>query len=111
MPASSSSFFRIRFRTIILLIVVAMILWSALSYWQEYTENSARRARELLSPPVGMECRIRASGNQSVQWEGKIVEQSDRWIVLQLAADPNEPGTPAKQVWIPRERIESIEIY
>lgn len=107
MPTAPRSIFRIRYRTAILLLALAMIVWSGFSYWSEYSENSARRARELLAPPMDVNCSILVSGNEPVLWRGKIVEQSDRWIVLQLSSDPN---TPDKQVWIPRERIESIEI-
>ena len=87
-----------------------MIVWSAFSYWTEYSENSVRRARELLAPPLGANCSIKASGNQSMLYHGKIVEQSERWIVLQLTADDPTLNPLAKQVWIPRERIEAIEI-
>ncbi len=110
MSTAPRSFFRIRYRTAILLLVLAMILWSAFSYWSEYSENSARRARELLAPPLGVPCSIAVIGNEPRVLQGKIVDQSDRWIVLQQNPEPDTPNVPGTQVWIPRERVESIQI-
>ncbi len=111
MATAPRSFFRIRYRTAILLLVAGMILWSGFSYWSEYSENSARRARELHAPPLGVTCTVKAVSDEPLEWIGKITEQSERWIVLQTVPDPNSPNTPTKHVWIPRERIESIEVY
>lgn len=107
MSTPARSFFRIRFRTIIFLLVVAMVFWSAASYWNEYSENAARRARELLAPPVGVECLIEYEGEGVRSLVGAIVDQSDRWIVVRPSSDPN---TPTKPVWIPRERVLMIEV-
>ncbi len=110
MATAPRSIFRIRYRTAILLLALAMILWSGFSYWSEYSENSARRARELLAPPVGVNCSVSVSGNEPALWRGKIIEQSERWIVLQQFPDPKTPNLVRNRVWIPRERVESIEI-
>ncbi len=107
MASAPRSFFRIRYRTAILLLAVGMILWSGFSYWYEYSENSARRARELHAPPLGVTCTVKAISAEQLEWTGKIIEQSERWIVLQTAPDHNNP---MKHVWIPRERIESIAV-
>ena len=110
MSAAPRSMFRIRYRTIILLMVVGLISWSAFSYWKEYSENSARRARELLAPPLGVRCRVEfdaTHGRPSLL--GQIVQQSDRWIVLEV--DPEDPSRPAPQFWLPREQVLLIEIF
>ncbi|MDZ4658478.1 MAG: hypothetical protein SH868_12945 [Bythopirellula sp.] len=111
MATAPRSIFRIRYRTAILLLALAMILWSGFSYWSEYSENSARRARELLAPPTGVNCSVAVSGNEPVLWRGKITEQSERWIVLQPSSDSKKPDVTRNRVWIPRERVESIEIH
>jgi hypothetical protein len=103
-------FFRVRYRTIILLMVVAMIMWSGFSYWTEYSENTAQRARELLAPPVGVFCRIELDAEGQPNVRGVIVDQSERWIVVQPARDPETPDTPAPPVWIPRGRVLLIEV-
>ncbi len=121
MATAARSFFRIRYRTAILLLALAMIVWSGFSYWSEYSENSARRARELLAPPSGTYCSIVLSAvdlgltgmppratelnGTATYIRGKIVEQSDHWFVVQVSY----PNTPDKQVWIPRERVLLIE--
>ena len=110
MSTAPRSLFRIRYRTIILLMVVAMILWSGFSYWTEFSENAARRARELLAPPLGVECRLVMDGGDSPTLVGEIVEQSERWLVVQPARRPDTPNTPTNPVWIPRERVLMIEV-
>jgi hypothetical protein len=90
-------------------LAVGMIVWSAFSYWTEYSENSARRARELLAPPLGVDCMITLDDSEAKRYGGKIVRQSDRWIVLKPAPSRILPDFPTFNVWIPRERILSIE--
>lgn len=102
--------FRVRYRTIILLMVVAMILWSGFSYWTEYSENAARRARELLAPPLGVLCRIELTANNKPDVLGQIIEQSERWIVVQLVRNPDLPNSQTDRVWIPREQVLLIEV-
>lgn len=109
MSTAPRPFWRIRYRTAILLLALAMVLWSVFSYWSEYSENAARRARDLLAPPVGVGCTITLDTGEYQQFNGKIIEQSDRWIVLQQSAEPNAPA-PRPNVWIPRERILTIEV-
>jgi hypothetical protein len=110
MSTAPRPFWRIRYRTAILLLALAMVLWSGFSYWSEYSENAARRARDLLAPPVGLGCTITLDTGEYQQLNGKIIDQSDRWIVLQQSADPNAPNNPRPNVWVPRERVLTIEV-
>jgi len=110
MSTASRSLFRVRYRTIILLMVVAMILWSGLSYWTEYSENAARRAREMLAPPVGVFCRIELDTAKAADIRGEIIDQSERWIVVQPSRNREAPNTATDPVWIPRERVLMIEV-
>ena len=91
------------------LLALAMVVWSAFSYWSEYSENAARRARDLLAPPLGAGCTITLDTGEYQQFTGKIIEQSDRWIVLQQAGEANAPN-PRPNVWITRERVLTIEV-
>jgi hypothetical protein len=109
MSTAPRPFWRIRYRTTILLLALAMVVWSLFSYWSEYSENAARRARDLLSPPLGVGCKITLDTGEYQQLSGKIIEQSDRWIVLQ-PAEQDAPTNPRPNVWIPRERILTIEV-
>lgn len=90
--------------------VVAMILWSGFSYWTEYSENAARRARDLLAPPVGVFCRIELDAENKPDVLGEIIDQSERWIVMQPSRNPESPNTPTNLVWIPREKVLLIEV-
>ncbi len=103
------SIFRLRIRTVLLLFAVGMIVWSVFSYWTEYSENSVRRARELLAPPLGANCTISLDGTEAAVASGKIVDQSDRWIVLQQKPPADEPNSTGEQIWIPRERVLLIQ--
>jgi hypothetical protein len=110
MSTAPRPFWRIRYRTAILLLALAMVLWSGFSYWSEYSENAARRARDLLAPPQGVSCTITLDTDGRESLSGKIVEQSDRWIVLQQPAEQNTPNNPRSNIWVPRERILTIEV-
>jgi hypothetical protein len=110
MSTAPRPFFRIRYRTALLLLAAAMVLWSGFSYWSEYSENAARRAREMLAPPTGANCTITLDTEQHPQFHGKIIEQSDRWIVLHQPADRNAPNNPRPNVWIPRERVLTVQV-
>jgi hypothetical protein len=109
MSTAPRPFWRIRYRTAILLLALAMVVWSLFSYWSEYSENAARRARDLLAPPLGVECTITLDTGEYQQYYGRIIEQSERWVVLQQSAKPNGPA-PRPNIWIPRERILTIEV-
>lgn len=107
----------------VLLLALLVIFWSGFSYWSEYSENAARVARERLAPPLGVRCQVVFSGadlgieNMSPAFgtvngaknfvTGKIVDQSERWIVL--SSEPvNEQS--AEKIWIPRERVMLIRV-
>jgi hypothetical protein len=110
MSTAPRPFFRIRYRTALLLLAAAMVLWSGFSYWSEYSENAARRAREMLAPPLGVGCTITLDTGEYQQYNGKIVEQSERWIVLQQPVEQNASTNPPPNVWIPREQVLMIEV-
>jgi hypothetical protein len=110
MSTAPRPFWRIRYRTAILLLALAMVVWSLFSYWSEYSENAARRARDLLAPPLGVGCTITLDNESREQLNGKIIEQSERWIVLHQPAEQGAPNITRPNVWIPRERILTIEV-
>jgi hypothetical protein len=110
MSTTPRPFWRIRYRTAILLLVLAMVLWSGFSYWSEYSENAARRARDLLAPPQGPHCAITLDVEGRERLFGTIVEQSERWIVLRETHGEGSPTESRRTVWIPRERVLLIEI-
>ena len=97
--------FRLRYRTLVILMALLVILWSGVSYWMEYTENAAQRARELLAPPLSVTCNVELEGGKS--FHGKILEQSERWIVLE---PPPNTESKSRRTWIPRERILFIKM-
>jgi hypothetical protein len=110
MSTAPRSLFRIRYRTIIMLMVVALILWSGFSYWTEYSDNAARRARELLAPPVGVFCRVELDADNQADLVGRIVDQSERWLVLEVERNNDTPSRQVQQTWVPRERVLMIEV-
>ncbi|TWU29712.1 hypothetical protein Pla144_04910 [Bythopirellula polymerisocia] len=107
----------------VLLLALMVILWSGFSYWSEYSDNAARIARERLAPPVGVRCQIVFSGEDlgiermpptpamvngaTNSVTGKIVDQSERWIVL---ASESTDERSATKIWIPRERVLLIRV-
>ncbi|MEM8943879.1 MAG: hypothetical protein AAGD11_01755 [Planctomycetota bacterium] len=113
MPESGKSWLRVRWRTLFLLVIATIVGWSAYSYWQEYREQAAKRARELMAPSVGKTCwvifRNAESGIDRAKYgpasiegtensvRGTFVKLNDEWIVLR--APSNE------QLWIPREHV------
>ena len=112
MSAGGRPRFRVRLRTLLLLITVAVVAWSISSYWTDYRDRAERRARELLSPQVGAKCTVifrpeelgtkhallkpGEVGGVSNSVYGGFVQHNDKWIVLE---------TGEEQLWIPRERV------
>lgn len=112
----------LRYRTVLVWLLVGLVVWSVTSYWLEYSENAARRARERLAPPLGSVCRVVFSGddlgiaNMSPRsttingvensLTGILVDQSERWLVLQ----PVSAETSTAKIWIPRERVLLIRV-
>lgn len=113
MAQTEKSWFRLRWRTLFLLVLLSVTGWSLYSYWAEYTELAARKARETMSPPVGSTCtvllrrdelgiksnRLTPMTTDSVpnNVRGKFMKLNDEWIVLESSEN--------KQVWIPREHV------
>jgi len=103
MPENSKSWFRLRWRTLLLLIVLGAVAWSGYSYWSEYSEQAARKARELMAPAVGANCKIELGDKNSVS--GIFVKLNDEWIVL------SEDSTDSKaETWIPRENVQRMRV-
>jgi len=113
MPENGKTWFRLRWRTLFLLVVLSAVAWSAYSYWSEYSEHATRKAREMMAPSVGAECtailrkdelgldssRLMPMEIQGVTnyVRGKFVQLNDDWIVL---------ATPSKQqLWLPRQHV------
>jgi predicted negative regulator of RcsB-dependent stress response len=96
MSVNRKSWFRLRLRTILLLLVGVLVAWSGYSYWSDYQTHAARKAREMLAPSVGAVCTVTLDGDKRVS--GKFVELNDDWIVLKFAEGK-------EQLWIPRDRI------
>ena len=111
MPDSGKTWFRLRWRTLFLLVIAGVVGWSAYSYWSEYSERAARKARVLMAPAVGAHCTVlfravamknssdRPSPEQAV---GKFVKLNDDWIVLAEAEGP--------EVWVSREQVLLIRV-
>jgi len=113
MPENSKAWFRLRWRTMLLLAIAGTVGWSAYSYWSEYREQAARKAREVMAPAVGAQCTILyrkeelgATTNRltpvqiegvSNDVQGKFVKLNDDWIVLVA------PG--GQQLWVPRDHV------
>ncbi len=107
--------FRFRFRTLLVLTMLAVIGLSLYSYWADYLDQSTRRQRELLSPARGAHCTVvlrrellDIEGTDPGRAErdgvansvgGLFVMMNDQWIVLggQSAGQP--------QQWVPREHV------
>lgn len=110
----------LRFRTLVWLVLLATVALSLYSYWADYTERTARRERELLSPAAGDFCKVVLRGDalgmeqmpavasqiEGVKnfVEGRFVTMNDQWLKLDGAA----AGDP--QQWIPRANVLVIEV-
>jgi len=113
MSENGKSWFRLRWKTLFLLAITGAVGWSAYSYWTEYSEHAARKAREMMAPAAGTQCtailrkdelgldssRLMPMEIQGVTnyVRGKFVQLNDDWIVL---TTPEE-----QQLWIPREHV------
>ena len=112
--------FRVRLRTLVVLILLVTIGLSVYSYWSDYSERSRRLERELLSPNRGDFCTVVLKRDQvSVERasptagnvngvdndvSGRFVLMNNEWIVLA----GNNDGDP--QQWIPRENIRLLRV-
>jgi|GEM_PF-1719919 len=118
MAENGKAWFRLRWRTLFLLVVLGAIGWSAYSYWSEYSEQATRKARELMSPTVGTQCTV-IFRNEELGLEqamltpmvidgvqnsvrGTFVKINDDWVVLASAQ--------GEQFWVPREHVLLLRI-
>lgn len=115
MSEPNRRWFRIRLRTLLLLILLAVIGMSVYSYWTDYRREQQRRARQLPFPAIGEPCTVvftgHALGVDLIPFEWAEVDGtarslsarfravSDHWVVLQ-ASPPDDA-----LVWIPRENV------
>lgn len=113
MPENGKTWFRLRWRTLFMLVLVGLVGWSAYSYWSEYSELAARKAREMMAPSVGAQCTVIFRKDElglntshldglvvsgvTNYVQGKFVKLNDEWIVLTSRAE--------KQIWIPRDHV------
>lgn len=111
---------RVRLRTLVVWIFLAVLGLSAFSYWSEYSERTQRRDRELLSPAPGSACTVvlkrdlvgiprvspapsKVDGVEN-SVSGRFRLMNDQWIVLDGATDQSP------QQWIPRENVLVIQV-
>lgn len=121
MTAVSRPWYRLRIRTILSAGVLAVAAWSLYSFWSDYAERSARRARELMAPTVGANCRVvfrsdalgvERSGARAAEVNGStnhvsgvFMRMNDRWMVL----EGRDRGGVKIRRWIPVEQILVVE--
>ena len=127
MTAAARPWYRLRIRTILAAGVLAVVAWSLYSFWSDYAERAARRARELMAPTVGANCRVvfrsdalgvERSGARAAQINildfnnrsrnhlaGVFVRMNDQWLVL----ESQEAGGANIRRWIPVEQILVVE--
>lgn len=86
-----------------LLLIAGVVGWSVYSYWSEYSEAAAKRARESMSPSAGANCTVSLLDSKALS--GKFVKLNDEWIVLQ----PNEENSK-QEIWIPRESVSHMRV-
>ncbi len=118
--ASPRRFFGLRLRTLVWLVLLTTVSLFVYSYWSDYAERAARRAREMLSPVTGDLCTVvlrgdalglnqmpaRATSVDGIEnfVRGRFVLMNDQWLKLEGVA----AGAP--QQWIPRENVLLIEV-
>lgn len=121
MNESPRRWYRLRLRTLLLLVLLTTVGWSVYSYWSDYQDEAARRERELLSPPRGAMCTAifrreligvarMAPGPATIDGvnnavRGRFVLMNDDWIVLADVANGD-----TRQQWIPRENVLLLEV-
>jgi len=98
-----SSLLRIRWRTLLLGLIILVVAWSGYSYWSDYRDRAARKARETLSPQAGAICTVTCRKTDQVH-RGPFVQMNDHWLVL----GPTAEGAP--QLWIPRGHIDFLQV-
>jgi hypothetical protein len=110
--------FRFRLRTLLFVTMLVVIAAACYSYWTDYSEQAARRERELLSPARGAACTVIlrdealgvASAAGRPAWRdrddnfvaGKFYLMNDDWVVVDLA--------DGAQQWIPRAHVLMLRV-
>ncbi len=106
MGESPRRWFRFRIRTLLLLTLVTVIVMTCYSYWSDYSDQAARRQRELLAPAKGAYCTVfldpaaAADGDKFVF--GRFFLMNDEWLVLD--------GENKRQEWIPRKYVKRLQV-
>jgi len=99
-----SSLLRIRWRTLLLGLLVFVVSWSGYSYWTDYRDQATRKARELLSPPSGALCTVFTLQEIDQVHRGRFIQMNDHWLVLDPVAED------APQLWIRLEHIALLTV-
>jgi hypothetical protein len=110
--------FRFRLRTLLLATMLVVIAAACYSYWTDYSEQAARRERELLSPARGAACTVIlrddalgvAPSTDRSSWRdrrdnviaGKFYLMNGEWVVLDLP--------DGAQQWIPRAHVLMLRV-
>jgi len=121
MSSASRPWYRLRIRTLILLLILAVVAWSVYSYWSDYSQRTARVSRELMTPTAGTSCRVLFRGDalglesSGIRWGevngvansvgGEFVKMNDQWLVIE-----SQQSEKTLERWIPREQVLFIEI-
>ena len=108
---------RLRLRTWLLLFLLVLAAWSVASYWIEYRDQAARRARESMAPAVGAYCKIvfdsaavgiERSGTRATEiagapnyLAGQFVKMNAEWVVIKIGG---------KDEWIARDKVLFMEV-
>ena len=111
MSENGRTWFRLRWRTLFLLVIAGVVGWSAYSYWAEYSDIAARRAREMMAPPVGAKCTVELNGDDEAV-TGRFVMLNDTWIVFrEVTSTGRKPSSSSSQrIWIPRDSVRLIRV-
>lgn len=108
---------RLRLRTWLGLLLLLVVVWSIASYWTEYRDQAARRARENMAPGAGDHCTVvfasnavglEQSGARSAEINGApnsisgtFVRMNDQWIVIRSGD---------RQRWVSRDKVLYMEL-
>lgn len=101
MTENGKPWYRPRLRTLLVMLIAALVLWSGYSYWSEYMEQVARKNREMMAPEVGAYCNAMLDGD--VRVEGRFVKLNDQWLVL-------EQDENSEEIWLARERVLMMKV-
>ncbi|MEM9353008.1 MAG: hypothetical protein AAGA92_08340 [Planctomycetota bacterium] len=96
------SWFRPRLRTTLVVALVGLVAWSGYTTWQTYSERTERRARELMTPTAGANCRVICKDPSGKDFEGRFVRMNSEWVVLETV--------PGIEYWVPRENVAFLTV-